>query len=355
MKRKLFSCLMIFSLLAAVLPCQVNAKDYSDYSNKKVEFGLNLRTDHKRPDCEKPSGVKLSDYSTYYYGKDAYKNKDKVIYLTFDCGYENGNTPDILDTLAKHDIKAIFFITRPYVKENPDLVKRMKEEGHLVGNHTTTHPSLPDLSVKEIKKEMNQCADAMKKLTGYDIDPYMRPPMGHYSVRVMKVLQDMGYSTMLWSLAIYDYEENDQPGAAYVVDKFKKHHFCGMMPLLHVISSSDAEALDEVIETLEDKGYRFGTVDEFAAQDREEESESQTEQTAAKDTAGSDEAADAGSQTAGTGKETEGSAASGKETGETALPLERKGNKVTVHIDKIHSLIDQMTVKSVQALLNNIG
>ena len=104
----------------------------------------------------------------------------------------------------------------------------------------------------------------MEKKTGYTMDPYMRPPEGVYSVRVMKVMQDCGYNTMLWSLAWYDYDEHNQPSVSTVVNKFKKHHFCGMMPLLHVISSADRKALPKIISTMRKKGYRFGTVDEFA-------------------------------------------------------------------------------------------
>ena len=269
--KRVTSLVLAFLVALSAFCMNVKAKDYSDYSNKTVNFGLNLRTDHKKPDCEKPKGVKLSDYNTYYYNKKAYKADDKVIYLTFDCGYENGNTPKILDALKEADVKAIFFVTTPFVKENPDLVKRMKEEGHLVGNHTTNHPRLPECSVKKIKKEMNTCKETMEELTGYTMDPFMRPPEGAYSERVIKVLQDMGYNTMLWSLAIYDYDEKDQPGADYVVEKFKKHHFCGMMPLLHAISSSDRKALPEIISTMEDKGYRFGMVTEFLDEQAEEE------------------------------------------------------------------------------------
>lgn len=266
--KKLLSLVLICILALTALPTGVFAKskNYSKYSNKSVAFGLNLRTDHKKPSCEKPKGIKqLSRYSTYYYGIDAYKNKDKVIYLTFDCGYENGNTKKILDTLKKNKIKAIFFVTEPYVKSNVKLVKRMKKEGHLVGNHTCTHPRMTTLSVTKMKKEVNQCKKTMEKLTGYTMDPYMRPPEGVYSQRVMKVMQDQGYSTMLWSLAFYDYDEKNQPSVNFVVKKFKKHYFCGMMPLLHVISSADRKALPKIISTMEKKGYRFGTVDEFAA------------------------------------------------------------------------------------------
>ena len=260
------------SLLTVILACMmlivgvpVQATNYNNYSNNKVEFGLNLRRDHKKPECAKPRGFKkLSKYHTYYYGINAYNKKDKVIYLTFDCGYENGNTGRILNTLKKNKIKAIFFVTEPYIKQNTKLVKRMKKEGHLVGNHTCTHPRMTNLSVERMKKEVNQCKKTMKKRTGYTMDPYMRPPEGVYSVRVMKVMDDLGYNTMLWSLAFYDYDEKNQPSVNFVVNKFKKHYFCGMMPLLHVISSADRKALPKIIKEMKKRGYRFGTVDEFA-------------------------------------------------------------------------------------------
>jgi peptidoglycan-N-acetylmuramic acid deacetylase len=326
---------LVFLLMLTMVSKKIYAEeDYSDYSNENIHFGLGLNDEHKRPGGDEPSGVKLSDYDTYYYDETAYENNDKVIYFTFDCGYENGNTPSILDTLSEYGIKAIFFVTTPYVKENPDLVKRMKEEGHLVGNHTTTHPSLPECSVSKIKKEMNTCKDTMKELTGYDIDPYMRPPMGHYSVRTMKVMQDLGYSTMLWSLAIYDYEENDQPGADYVVKMFKKYHFCGMMPLLHVISSSDTEALPEVIETLQEKGYRFGLVSEFASGGTSIEIDTEDEADEAEEV---DEGQDP------------------KEAENVEIAKEQPGNRIKLSPRKVNKIINRTMTRSVTAFIKSIN
>lgn len=256
---------MLLILLLVILSIHVFAKktDYSRYSNSTVEFGLKLKTDHKAPGYEKPGGVKLSRYNTYVYDKYAAKKHKKVIYLTFDCGYENGYTRSILKTLKKNKVKAIFFVTERYIKKNPSIVKQMKKDGHLVGNHTCNHPRLTDLPLSEMKKEVSQCAKTMKKKTGYKMDKYMRPPEGAYSVRVMKVMKDMGYSTMLWSLAYYDYDPKDEQGANYVVEKFEKHHFCGMMPLMHVISRSNRDALPRVISYLKKEGYRFGQVSDF--------------------------------------------------------------------------------------------
>lgn len=265
MKKRILSAFMALIMAAAAFfPASVHAKtDYSKYSNKPVNFSLNLRDDHKKPSCARPKGVKLKDYDAYYYSAKAYKAKDKVCYLTFDCGYENGYTKKILKTLKKNNIKAIFFVTEQYIKEKPEIVKQMKEEGHLVGNHTCNHPRLYDCSVKKIKKEIKGCAKTMKKLTGYDMDYFCRPPEGAYSERVLKVLQDMGYATVFWSLAYYDYEPSDEPGADLVVSKFKKYHFPGMMPLVHVISKSNRDALPRVIKYMTKEGYRFGEVTEF--------------------------------------------------------------------------------------------
>ena len=190
--------------------------------------------------------------------------KKKVIYLTFDCGYEAGYTKKILKTLKKHKAKALFFVTEGFIKSHPELVKKMKQEGHLVGNHSCSHPNFATISVEQEKRELKQCAKTMKKLTGYTMDPFFRPPMGCYSLRALKVAKDMGYKTMFWSMAYYDYDENRQPGKEYVVNHFKENYHPGAMPLIHNTSSSNCEALDTVLTNLEKKKYRFGTVDEFA-------------------------------------------------------------------------------------------
>ena len=261
--RAILVMILLCGLFLFDTPQTALARDYSKYSNQKIGFGLSLRKDHKRPGCSVPKGKKLSDYRAFYCNIKASRKKEKVIYLTFDCGYEGGYTKKILDTLKKNKIKAIFFVTEAYIKQAPKLVKRMKKEGHLVGNHTCTHPQLTSCSVKKIKKELRQCEKTMKKLTGYTMDKYMRPPEGVYSKRVLKVIQDMGYATMFWSLAYYDYDPGHQPGIQAVIKKFKTYYFPGMMPLVHVVSKSNMQALPDVIKFMKQKKYRFGTVDEF--------------------------------------------------------------------------------------------
>lgn len=266
-KGKVFATLC-FCLLAALclLPGTVEAKKkkktkLDDYPTTAYNWGLSLNKEHKKPGGSGPSGWKLAKDSAYYVGK--HSKKDQVIYLTFDCGYEAGYTKKILKILKKNGVRAVFFVTAPYIKENPGIVKKMKKEGHLVGNHTTTHPQMAKLSVKRIRSEISDCEKAMKELTGYDMDPFLRPPAGNFSIRSVKVTQSLGYATVFWSLAYYDYEESDQPGADYVKKKFETYHHNGMIPLVHACSKSNTEALGSVIGAMKKKGYRFGTLDEF--------------------------------------------------------------------------------------------
>lgn len=263
-KVKGFTALLCLSAVLGQIPGEMVAeakKPLSQYSTTSYNWGLGLNKEHKKPGGSGPAGWKLKKDGAYYVGK--HSKKDPVIYLTFDCGYEAGYTKRILKILKKHDIKALFFVTKPYITENPGIVKKMKKAGHLVGNHTSTHPRMAKLSVKRIKKEIKDCENTMKKLTGYEMDHFLRPPEGNFSIRSVKTAQRMGYSTIFWSLAYYDYDTAHQPGAKFVIDKFRTYHHNGMIPLIHGCSKSNTEALDSVIRMLEKKGYRFGTLDEF--------------------------------------------------------------------------------------------
>lgn len=235
------------------------ATDYSKYSGTKKSWYMMRNDKHKAPGGPDKAS-KLRKYGAYYYDS---KTKDKVIYFTFDCGYELGYTKGILKVLKKHGAKATFFVTKGFVNQAPKLCKKMKKEGHFVGNHTLNHLSLPTLSVDKLKQEVNGLADLFKKKTGYELDKYIRPPMGEYSNRVLKILNDMGYKTFFWSIAYMDYDVNKQPGKQYVIDHFNKYYHKGAITLTHNTSKSNAEALDTVLTNLEKKGYRFGTLDEL--------------------------------------------------------------------------------------------
>ena len=182
---------------------EIKNENYEQYSNEKFSWWF------RRNETHKPSGsgesFPIEEYSAYYLDRTA-TEEDKVFYITFDCGYENGFTPSILDTLKEKNVKAMFFVTKDFVVKNPEYVKRMKEEGHLVGNHTVRHLSSPTLTPEELAEELYEVAVTMEEKTGYSIDPFFRTPMGEYSERVLKVVQDMGYTSAFWSIAYYDYD-----------------------------------------------------------------------------------------------------------------------------------------------------
>ena len=232
--------------------------DYDAIANEKAAWWFMRNKEHAQPSAQED--IDLSQYDAYYVDTDC---DEKVIYLTFDCGYENGYTESILDTLKEKDVKAIFFVTWGYINSNPELVTRMKEEGHLVGNHTISHPSMPSKTIDELKEEIIGCANYMKEQTGYDMDMYIRPPMGEYSERTLQLCKDLGYKTIFWSIAYLDYDVNNQPGSNYVIEHFRQYHHPGAIPLIHNVSQSNAEALPALIDMLKEEGYRFGTLNEL--------------------------------------------------------------------------------------------
>lgn len=243
---------------ATEAPAAPESGDYGSIDNTKYSWWFVRNDTHTTPGCQ--NDFDISQYHAYYVNPSP---ADNTIYLTIDCGYENGYMPQILDTLRDKDVKAIFFVTQHYIETQPDLVKRMKEEGHLVGNHTKNHPSLPTLSIDEQRAELESCANCMKEMTGYDMDPYIRPPMGEYSQRTLQLMEDMGYCTVFWSIAFLDYDVNNQPTVDYVIDHFNQYVHPGAVPLLHCVSSADTEALPRLIDTMREQGYRFARLDEF--------------------------------------------------------------------------------------------
>ena len=213
---------------------------------------LKRNENHQTPEVS--DHIDLSKYDAYYVNP---KCKKKKIFLTFDCGYENGFTPKILDVLKKQKIVAAFFLTKPFIREGRELVRRMKKEGHIVGNHTVHHKSMPTLSDRDNKQEIIDCAEYCKEATGYEMDHFIRPPMGEYNEKTLKLTKSMGYKTIFWSMAYVDFDVNKQPGKQYVVEHFKKYTHNGAIPLMHNVSQSNAEALDEVITNLKKEGYQF--------------------------------------------------------------------------------------------------
>ncbi len=192
-----------------------------------------------------------------------YKSEEpKILYLTFDEGYENGYTAKILDVLKENQVPAAFFVTGPYIKKETELIKRMTDEGHIVGNHTVNHPSMPDLSDEELKTELENLTQSYQDLTGKEMK-FFRPPMGEFSQRTLKLTSEMGYTNVFWSFAYKDWETNNQKGTGYAYNQIMDGVHDGAILLLHAVSKDNAEILDKVIKDLKAQGYTFKSLTDF--------------------------------------------------------------------------------------------
>lgn len=228
-------------------------------SNNKRGWGLKKNREHRQPEMPSSISGALSKYGGYWIGSPG----EKVVYLTFDEGYENGYTPQILDILKANDVKAAFFVTGHYLEAQPGLVKRMVEEGHIVGNHTDTHPSLPDVSDQQIKKELQEVERKFEAITGSKNMKYLRPPKGEYSERTLAVTREMGYHNIFWSMALVDWLPMEGgPEQAYrgVMDNLHN----GALILLHAVSKDNTLALDRMVKDIKAQGYTFKTLDDLA-------------------------------------------------------------------------------------------
>ncbi|MCI6857928.1 MAG: polysaccharide deacetylase family protein [Eubacterium sp.] len=232
----------------------VSSIDPDTLPNEKKSWWIKRSEDHTIPGSQEE--IVLSRYDAWYV-KPNCNNGEKPVFLTFDCGYENGFTPSILDVLKKHHAPAAFFLCRHYIEDQPELVKRMKKEGHVVGNHTSHHICMPEKDSRTVREEISDNASYMKEATGYEMDHFFRPPKGEYSERTLQITKNMGYTTVFWSMAYLDYDVNNQPGSTYVIDHFEKYIHPGAIPLIHNISKSNAQALDTVLTNLEKEGYTF--------------------------------------------------------------------------------------------------
>lgn len=173
-----------------------------------------------------------------------------------------GYTPQILDTLKSNNVKAAFFITGHYLNTQSDLVKRMIDEGHIVGNHTVNHPSMPDLTNDKLKEEITKLHMAVFEKFNYEMK-YLRPPKGEFSQRTLELTKSLGYTTVMWSFAYDDWDENKQGREEYAKTKILSNTHNGAVILLHANSKDNANILDEVIKEIQKQGYEFKTLDEF--------------------------------------------------------------------------------------------
>ncbi len=243
--------------VAPITPVELTAKELAtaaDLPNKKLGWYFNRNQNHKPPTASKE--INIGKYGGYYLGD----TENKVVYLTFDEGYENGFTGKILDVLKEKEVKAAFFLTEQYIKDNKELSARIAREGHVAGNHTSTHPSLPDVDSEVIIKELNKTAQYFKEATGFTIDSFMRPPMGEYSERTLWLTNELGYKTIFWSFAYQDWLVDKQPGKDVAYKTVMDNLHNGSIILLHAVSQSNTEALPDIIDSVRKQGYEFKTL-----------------------------------------------------------------------------------------------
>ena len=261
MKTKRIRILLLF--LIAFLFGNLAAYIQTSFSPKTIptaaegNWGLSFQQDGEPP-VANASFEELKKYNAYY----AEDTSEKKLYLTFDAGFENGNTPAILDALKKHDVKATFFVVGTYIKDNPDLIKRIHEEGHLIGNHTYHHPDMSQIATKEsFHKELKDVETEYKNVVGEEMTKFYRPPQGKYNESNLQMAKDLGYHTFFWSLAYVDWYENDQPSKEEAFQKLLGRIHPGAIVLLHSTSKTNANILDELLTKWEEMGYKFASLE----------------------------------------------------------------------------------------------
>lgn len=265
--KKFLAIALLFA--AAYLAGGFAARTAEDFQEKTApvsadgNWGLSFQ-DEGKPPVANASFDELKKYDAYY----AEDTDEKVLYLTFDCGYENGNTAPILDALKKHKAPATFFVVGNFISTSPDIVKRMVEEGHIVGNHSYHHPDMSKISTMEsFSKELDDLAALYKETTGQEMTKFYRPPQGKYSESNLKMAQELGYKTFFWSLAYVDWYQDKQPTKEEAFSKLLTRIHPGAIVLLHSTSSTNAQILDELLTKWEEMGYTFKSLDQLAGKD----------------------------------------------------------------------------------------
>ena len=227
-------------------------------TDKTIEWGIKRANNNMQPDVGVANKKILEENEGICIGSEL----EKVIYLTFDEGYEAGYTSQILDVLKENNVKATFFITSHYLNTASDLVERMINEGHIVGNHTVNHPSMPSISDEEIEKEIMKLHQAVYEKFNYEMK-YIRPPKGEFCERTLKKSLELGYKTVMWSFAYCDWNEKKQPSTEYAQKIIIENFHCGEIMLLHPNSKTNLEILDAIIKEAKNQGYEFKILDEF--------------------------------------------------------------------------------------------
>lgn len=253
---------LLILLIAVVIALAVSVSVFASSALTTGSWGLSFRQEGAPP-IGNAGKDQLRQYQAAYIGD----TNEKVLYLTFDAGYENGCTAKILDTLKEKQVPAAFFLVGNYIQRSPDLVRRMVAEGHTVGNHTMHHYDMSRLSDKAaFSKELTDLEALYKDTVGQELPKYYRPPQGIYSEENLKMAQELGYQTVFWSLAYVDWNNDAQPTRETAFAKLLPRTHNGAVVLLHSTSKTNAEILGELIDKWKAMGYRFGTLEELFCQ-----------------------------------------------------------------------------------------
>ncbi len=260
--QELTLCFLVVSIAVLAFACfgWASPSAQNEISEETIsDWGLSFGSENTAPQGN-VSAEELKKYNAYFIGDE----QEKKIYLTFDAGYENGYTEIILDILKKTDVKATFFLVGHYLKTQPELVSRMVNEGHIVANHTYSHPDMSEISDKEaFRKELSQVETLYNTITTKQMLKLYRPPQGKFSVENLKMAQEMGYTTTFWSLAYLDWDNTSQPDPTESIKKLNSRIHNGAIVLLHSTSKTNSEILETLINDWKEQGYTFGTLDEF--------------------------------------------------------------------------------------------
>ena len=248
--------ILMFALAVAVV---VSLTVFSGSVLQTGSWGLSFRQSGTTP-VGNAGADQLKEYDAVYVGDTS----QKKLYLTFDAGYENGCTAKILDVLKEQQVPAAFFLVGNYIEKNADLVRRMVQEGHIVGNHTMHHLDMSKLKTQEaFAKELQDLETLYKEVTGQDMAKYYRPPQGIYSRENLQMAKELGYKTVFWSLAYVDWNNDAQPKPEEAYAKLLPRTHNGAVVLLHSTSQTNADILEELILKWKEQGYEFGTVYEL--------------------------------------------------------------------------------------------
>ncbi|UOR13408.1 delta-lactam-biosynthetic de-N-acetylase [Halobacillus amylolyticus] len=247
MPRRLFTLFIAFTLLT--MPITTVFAEGWGYKKSK---------DGKIPEVGS-YGPLIEKYDGFYVDH----SDEKMIYLTFDNGYEQGHTAKVLDILKEQQVPAAFFVTGHYINSAPELVQRMANEGHIIGNHSWSHPDFTELSKQEMKKELSKVEEAVQELTDQDTMTYVRPPKGKFNEQTLKWARELGYIHAFWSIAFVDWETDKQKGWEYAYQSILGQIHPGAVVLLHTVSKDNADALNELIVQLRKRGYHFGSLNDL--------------------------------------------------------------------------------------------